>query len=71
MFSSTRLKKAFRTNAPLLLLLNFAVQSLTSAVIACGIFFALWAIYTLFIFRRKIFKKHYANKPAPVWKEEV
>jgi ESS family glutamate:Na+ symporter len=55
--------------APLLLLLNFAVQSLTSAVIACGIFFALWVVYTVFLFRRRIFKKRYANKPAPVWQE--
>ena len=57
--------------APLLLFLKFAGSSFQNACIACGIFFALWAIYTLFIFRRKIFKKHYANKPAPVWKEEV
>ena len=51
--------------------LNFAVQSLTSAVIACGIFFALWAIYTVFLFRRKIFKKHYAKIPEIVWDEKA
>ena len=56
--------------APLLLLLNFASQSLMHAVIACGIFFALWLIYTIFLFRRKIFKKKYANKPVEVWQDE-
>ena len=56
--------------APLLLLLKFAGGSFQSACIACGIFFALWAVYSVFIFRRKIFKKRYANKPVAVWKEE-
>ena len=56
--------------APLLLLLNFAVKSLTHAIIACGIFFLLWLIYTIFLFRRRIFKKRYANDPVPVWSEE-
>ena len=42
--------------APLLLLLNFAGKSFTNACIACGIFFALWLIYTLFLFRKKLFK---------------
>ena len=57
--------------APLLLLLNFAVQSLTSAVIACGIFFALWVVYTVFLFRRRIFKKRFAGSPVAVWEEEA
>lgn len=57
--------------APLLLLLSFAGSSLLNAVIACGIFFVLWAIYTIYLFRRRIFKKHYANKPAPVWVDEA
>ncbi len=56
--------------APLLFLLGFAGKSLTNACIACAIFFVLWAVYTLFLFRRKIFKKRYADKPAPVWTEE-
>jgi ESS family glutamate:Na+ symporter len=56
--------------APLLLLLNFAGKSLTNAMIACGIFFALWVVYTVFLFRRKIFRKRYADKPAVVWTEE-
>ena len=56
--------------APLLLLLNFAGQSLTSAIIACAIFFTLWLIYTIFLFRRRIFKKKYADKPVEVWKDE-
>jgi len=39
--------------APLLLLLGFAGKSLTSAIIACAIFFVLWLVYTMFLFRRK------------------
>ena len=43
---------------------------LTNALIACGIFFVLWAGYTVFLFRRRIFKKRYAGKPVEVWQEE-
>jgi ESS family glutamate:Na+ symporter len=57
--------------APLLLLLNFAGQSLTHAIIACGIFFALWLVYTVFLFRRRIFKKRFADKPVIPWEEEA
>ena len=57
--------------APLLLLLNFAGKSLTHAIIACGIFFFLWLAYTIFLFRRRIFKKYYKDKPAPVWQESA
>lgn len=57
--------------APLLLVLNFAAQSLTHACIACGIFFTLWVIYTVFLFRRRIFKKHYQNAPVTVWTDEA
>ncbi len=56
--------------APLLFLLSFASQSLTNTIIACVIFFALWLVYTLFLFRRKIFKKRYQDQPVEVWKEE-
>ena len=57
--------------APLLILLGFAGQSLGNAVIACAIFMTLWAVYTVFLFRRKIFKKRYENAPVPVWTEEA
>jgi len=56
--------------APLLFLLKFAGSSFTNACIACGIFFALWAGYSIFLFRRKIFKKRYANTPENIWVEE-
>ena len=56
--------------APLLFLLSFAAGSLANACIACGIFFGLWVVYTVYLFRRSIFKKKYANKPEPVWQEE-
>ena len=57
--------------APLLFLLGFAGKSLTNACFACAIFFALWVVYTLFLFRRKIFKKRYADKSTPIWTEEA
>ncbi|MBQ4640284.1 MAG: hypothetical protein IJB69_07200 [Clostridia bacterium] len=55
--------------APLLFLLSFAGQSPMNAVIACTIFFVLWVAYTVYLFRRRIFKKRYKDRPAPVWKE--
>ena len=57
--------------APLLLLLGFAGKTPMNAVITCGIFFVLWLSYTLFLFRRRIFKKRYANKPVIEWKDEA
>ena len=55
--------------APLLFLLGFAGKSLTNAIIACAIFFVLWIVYTMFLFRRRIFKKKYQDKPVEVWEE--
>ena len=57
--------------APLLFLLSFAGQSLMNAIIACAIFFTLWLVYTIFLFRRRIFKKRYANKKVVTWKDEM
>jgi uncharacterized protein YneF (UPF0154 family) len=51
-------------------LLGVAGQSLKNAVIACTIFFVLWVVYTVFLFRRKIFKKRYKDAPEIVWTEE-
>lgn len=56
--------------APLLFLLSFAGRSLTNAVIAWSVFFLLWSVYSVFLFRRRIFKKRYANKSQAVWSEE-
>ncbi len=56
--------------APLLFLLSFAGGSFTNAIIACAIFFVLWLVYTVYLFRRKIFRKRYTNKPQAVWKDE-
>ncbi|MBQ4062099.1 MAG: hypothetical protein IJD14_04520 [Christensenellaceae bacterium] len=56
--------------APLLFLLGFAGNSFTNAIIACAIFFVLWLVYTVYLFRRRIFKKHYEKKPVTVWTEE-
>ena len=56
--------------APLLLLLSFAGNSFTNACIACGIFAALWAVYTVFLFRRRIFRKKYKDKPVEVWEDD-
>ena len=57
--------------APLLFLLSFAAQSVTNALIACGIFFVLWIAYTAFLFRRKIFRKRYADCPVTEWTDEA
>ena len=56
--------------APLLVLLSFAGSSFTNAVIACAIFFVLWSVYTVYLFRRRIFKKRYKDKPVTVWNDE-
>ncbi len=56
--------------APLLLLLGFAGKSMTNTIIAFAIFFVLWIAYTVFLFRRRIFKKKYEDKPIEVWTEE-
>ena len=56
--------------APLLFLLSFAGQSLSNAIIACGIFFTLWLVYSIFLFRRKIFKKKYKDTPENIWVDE-
>ena len=56
--------------APLLFMLGFAGKSLNNAVIAWCIFFVLWIGYTIFLFRRKIFKKKYKDAPVAVWKDE-
>ena len=57
--------------APLLILLSFTGSSMTNAVIACAIFFVLWLTYTVYLFRRRIFKKRYKNKPEIIWKYET
>ena len=56
--------------APLLFFLNFAAASFTNAIIACIVFFVLFVVYTLFLFRRRILKKRYQNTPENVWSEE-
>jgi len=56
--------------APLLLFLSFAGGSFMNAVIACVIFFVLWCAYTVYLFRRRIFKKRYKDKPVFEWKDE-
>lgn len=55
--------------APLLLTLGFAASSLTNTFIMFGVYLVLFLSYNVFLFRRRIFKKRYANKPEEVWKE--
>jgi len=57
--------------APLLFLLGFAGKSPTNAMIACAIFFVLWFAYTVYLFRRRIFKKRYKDTPVVAWKDEI
>ena len=56
--------------APLLLLLSFAGRSLGHAFLAFCIFLILWTVYTVFLFRRRIFKKHFQNSQVSTWTEE-
>ena len=56
--------------APLLFMLSFAGQSLGNAVIAFAVFFVLWFAYTVFLFRRRIFKNRYKNAPVAAWTDE-
>ena len=56
--------------APLLFMLGFASHSLMNAVIALVVFFVLWIGYTVYLFRRRIFKKKYANAKVEVWQDE-
>ena len=55
--------------APLLLTLGFAASSLTNTFIMFGVYLVLFIAYNVFLFRRRIFKKRYANKPEEVWTE--
>ena len=57
--------------APLLFLLSFAGKSMGNATIACAIFFVLWFAYTMYLFRRKIFKKRYKNLSISIWIDET
>lgn len=56
--------------APLLFMLSFASKSLGNAIIAFVLFFVLWTVYTIYLFRRRIFKKRYADSPVIVWEDE-
>ena len=46
------------------------IDTMNNALIALAVFFALWVIYTFYLFRRRIFKKRYASSPVVVWEEE-
>lgn len=56
--------------APLLFLLGFAGKSVSNAIIAWCIFFILWIGYTVYLFRRRIFKKRYKDAVVEIWKDE-
>lgn len=56
--------------APLLFMLGFAGKSLSNAIIAWCIFFVLWIGYTVYLFRRRIFKKRYKDAIVEIWKDE-
>ena len=55
--------------APLLLTMGFAGSSLSNTLIMLGVYIVLFLAYNTFLFRRRIFKKRYANKPEEVWTE--
>jgi len=55
--------------APLLLTLGIAGESLVNTFIFLGVYTALFILYNVFLYRRKIFKKHYKDKPNDLWEE--
>ncbi len=55
--------------APLLLTLGFAGSSRTNTFIMLGVYIILFLAYNTFLFRRRIFRKRYADKPEEVWTE--
>lgn len=61
---------AMAFGAPCLLLLGVGAGSMSSCLTVLGIFIVLFIAYTVFLFRRKIFKKHYASKPEYSWSED-
>lgn len=56
--------------APCLLLLGAGAQSFESCLMVLGIFVVLFAAYTVFLFRRKIFRRHFASRPETIWSED-
>ena len=46
-----------------------AASSLTNTLIMFGVYVLLFIAYNIFLFRRRIFKKHYLGKPEEVWDE--
>ena len=55
--------------APLLFMLGFAGKSLNNAIFAWCLFFVLWIGYSVFLFRRRIFKKRYKDTAVNVWED--
>ncbi len=55
--------------APLLLTLGYAGSDVTHTYVMFGVYFLLFAAYNVFLFRKKIFKKHYASRPETPWSE--
>ena len=55
--------------APLLFMLGFAGKSLNNAIFTWCLFFVLWIGYSVFLFRRRIFKKRYKDTAVNVWED--
>ena len=68
--SKVRAKSPAMTSSVVMFTVKHEAGSLANAIIACAVFFVLWIVYTAFLFRRRIFKKHYKDNPAPVWTDE-
>ncbi len=56
--------------APCLLLLGIGARSLQNCYMVLGIFICLFILYSIFLFRRKIFKKHYDGKEDIIWSDD-
>lgn len=56
--------------APCLLLMGAGASGMRGCLSVLAIFTILFIGYTIFLFRRRIFRKHYENRPEYEWKEE-
>ncbi|MBP5209826.1 MAG: hypothetical protein J6125_03085 [Clostridia bacterium] len=60
----------FLLDAPLFLTLAMIPRSRATAWVLCGMFFVLWAVYTLLIFYRRLLRKKYRPEDDQVWTDD-
>lgn len=56
--------------APLFLLFSVVPTGKTAAWLCCGLFFVLWAVYTLLLFRRSLFRARHPKCKDEIWTDD-